>query len=258
MLEVDSGQGTGAHGVSVVMDSAGKTLDRVLIATQTGLFNFSGDFGEIELTFTIEDLWARINPLAFDKVQIVIDPTGKKVYAAVPLDAATEPSHILVGNYALGLSAQVIRWSVWTVPYKPTSILVDTKLSTKVTRFKFASSEDNVYELDPARTNDDNVAIAQAVESGLVRLNDSGAMWHYAGVRLRITGDGTLDLTMRDTDLTLTSGLATQTLADAPGQYITALADFTSEAASVLLDMAAADEYFELFRSTIFVARSWE
>ena len=258
VVEVDSGQGTGAHGVSVVMDSAGKTLNRSLVATETGVFNFAGDYGEIELTFAIEDLWARINPLAFNKVQVVIDPTGKRVYVAVPLDAATEPSHILVGNYALGLNAQAIRWSVWTVPYKPTSLLVDTKLSTKVTRFKFASSEGNVYELDPARTNDDNVAIAQAVESGLVRLNDSGAMFHFAGVRLRITGSGTLDLTMRDTDLTLTAGLATQTLAATPGQYLTALADFTSEAASVLLEMAAANEYFELFRSTIFASRSWE
>ncbi len=256
--EVDSGQGTGCNGISVVMDSQGKTLDRFLVAGQTGLFNFQGDFGSMELTFAIQDTWERINPAAFDTVQVVINPTAKRVYVAVPLDAATEPSHILVGNYELGMDAERTRWAIWALPDKPTSILVDTNNTTKKTRFKFASSEGNVYELDPTRTNDYNTAIDQIVESPLVRLDDAGGLLHFGGIRLRVTGSGTLDVHVRDTDLTQTAQLVTQTLAVSPGKYHMVLANFVSEAASFMLQLSAADEVFELTRSTVFVAHEWE
>src|SRR5574340_666690 len=139
-IPVDSGIGTECLGISSVLDSRGHSRDQFLVAARSGLYQYLGAFNERELTYNIANTWKRINMVHFNKVQVVVDPQREWIFVAVPLDAATDCSHILHGDYSEALGAEEVKWSLWSLPKKPTSILVKVDDTTKKTALVFASS----------------------------------------------------------------------------------------------------------------------
>lgn len=258
VISVDSGIGTECFGISSVLDSRGHSRDQFLVAARSGLFQYLGAFNERELTWNIRDLWLRINQVYFNKVQVCVDPQREWIVVAVPLDAATENSHLFVGDYSEALELDGIKWSLWQMPKKPTSILIKVDDTTKKTKIVFGSSQNSLYEYDEAAYNDFGTKIESFFESHLFEPEGSaGQINHYAGIRLRLRGSGSLSLIVNSYDLTVHEDYAGVTLSATPGGELLYRTDFLSERASFRFTLAAVNQWFLVNRYTVFCRPMW-
>jgi hypothetical protein len=122
---IDGGISAKYGSVSKLPNLSGSTTkNRVLIADSSGLLVFDGVFRRPELSWKINSIWNRINKTYFYKIQIFDDPINKRIYIAVPLDAATEPDYVLYGDYSeCGQypDHKNIKWTLWqfNVPSDP-------------------------------------------------------------------------------------------------------------------------------------------
>jgi hypothetical protein len=101
------------------------------IVARSGLYFFDGSSPRIRLSDEIVPTWARINftdgaPGPAQKIWCLVDTDTKRIYVGVPLDGATDVSHVLVCDYSKPGSlytnapaAQESRdWTIWTLaPY---------------------------------------------------------------------------------------------------------------------------------------------
>lgn len=256
VTQVDAGIGASPRGIGRVLDSGGNTVDRVFVADRSGLLNFSGSYPDIPLSWKINDVWTRITPEHFDLVQVVIDPINKFIYCNVPLDNATTPSHILVCNYDRGLTPNKVRWSIWSLPFSPSSIIVDTASDSlkplltgtgangKVHAMYFNSG--NYYDTVAVQPIIVLVAIDSWVKTPLFSVSRDGNLNHFSHLRIQARGNGTFSVTAYDQDETLVLLLADIEIAAAPGKFYDRLINLTSEKCSLKLEMSAASEYFDL------------
>lgn len=259
IISVDSGIGTECFGISSVLDSRGHSRDQFLVAARSGLFQYLGAFNERELTWNIRGLWDRINRVYFNKIQVCVDPQREWLVVAVPLDSNTENSHILVGDYSEALEPEGIKWSLWSLPKKPTSILIRVDDSTKVSKILFASSQNNLYQYDDTAYNDfTTTKIESFYETHLVEPEGSvGQINHYAGIRQRIRGSGSLALSVKSYDAVLQENYPSIALSATPGKETLILTDFMSERASFRFALAAINQWFHVNRYTIFCRSTW-
>lgn len=258
VISVDSGVGTECFGISSVLDSRGHSRDQFLVAARSGLFQYLGAFNERELTWNIRSLWDRINKVYFNKIQVCVDPQREWLVVAIPLDAATENSHILMGDYSEALDPEGIKWSLWNMPKKPTSILIKVDDTTKVSKIIFGSSENNLYEYDDAAYNDFGSMINSFYETHMVEPEGSvGQINHYAGIRQRIRGNGVLTLRVNAYDLATWESYAGVGLSTTPGKELLIRTDFLSERASFRLTLASANQWFLVNRYTVFCKPMW-
>lgn len=128
---VDSGIGAYDVGLSQFASdmSAQDVVDSSLVCNKRGLMYFTGQYIDVPLTYKIETIWQSINENLFHKVQIAHDVWRKRVYIACPLDPpaslgniiapATDNNLMLMMDYTEGMSAQTVKWSVWTGDNKP-------------------------------------------------------------------------------------------------------------------------------------------
>jgi hypothetical protein len=91
------------------------------IASPDGLYYFPGAQPE-KVSQEIQPTWDRINWQAAGKtVWVNINTKKKRVLIGVPLDAATEPSHILMLDYSSGWADPIAnngegrKWTIWTI-----------------------------------------------------------------------------------------------------------------------------------------------
>lgn len=194
----DESVGTDCFGVGEILDSSGSILDYYVIADRTALRLMDGTF-KTELTWKVENLWSRINKAHFSQVQICVDPTKKKIYCSLPLDAATAPSHVLVGDFSEGLDPIKIKWSEWSFPTAQSSIGVDINFATQFSVFKFSVST-NVYKIDAAAVNDFGTVIPYHFRTAFIGLSESDGITQFVAARLRAKGIGTLQLTIYGLD----------------------------------------------------------
>lgn len=249
---IDSGIGTECFGVSVVLDALGNTQDRFIIADRSGLCLFIGTYSDKPLSWKIYDIWKRINQAAFSTIQVKLDPVEKLIYVNIPLDAATEPSHVIVFDYKNGLDPQAIRQTIWKLPNKVTSIHIrGIQSGIILPRFEFASSDGNVYHYDTAATDDYGTAIDSYGQSALAYHADDGAICHFNLLRFRIKGTGTLLLTLSGEDGVVTANPPSITLASSPGKEINRLINFVNERMSVKWRTNAVGEFWSLNRLII-------
>jgi len=259
VIPIDAAQGTGVHGASGVLDSKGHTLDMFLACTRSGLQKFTGSYGaEKELTYVIEDVWRRINPLYFKLVQISVDPVVKRVYISAPLDSAIEASHVLMGDFNEGLDATKIKWSVWAFPKKPTSNWVEVDFTTQRTKFRFGASDGGLYTRNPDRLNDFNTVIISFYRCGYVTLDSSGGVCHFHALRGSGIGDGQLELTVYGVDDVQVKVLPSITLSETPGRVLLRLMSFVNEEASLKFGVDSADEWFHITSMYIMTSVMWE
>ena len=259
VVQVDAAQGTGVQGAGGILDKKGQTLDQFLVCTRTGLMKFTGTYGDArELSYVNEDVWKRINPLYFETVQISVDPIQKRAYITVPLDAATEPSHILVCDFNEGLEWDKVKWATWTFPKKGTTTWVETKYSTRETQFKFGASDGGIYVRNTATLNDFGTAINSYYRPGFVTADPSGGVCHFHALRARYIGSGNLDLTLYGEDDILTLSPASITLAAAPGRELYRIFSFVSEKASLKFGVNASNEWFHISSLRIGSKLLWE
>jgi hypothetical protein len=106
---VDGRHGTLAiHGAEVAPSG-----DRAWIADQAGLFLFTGGpILDLPLSYYQSPDWTRINWGAAYCVRIKDDSGSRRVCVSVPLDGATEASHVMTWDYTDGLTPETVRYGL--------------------------------------------------------------------------------------------------------------------------------------------------
>lgn len=255
----DSSVGSECHCVAKILDY-GKTLENiVLTAHKTGLRVFNGTFVLTPLSYNIDDIWDRINPLYFNTVEIVINPLDTEIFIAAPLDDATSPSHILYCDYNEGLTADKVRWDIWTFPVAPRTIVADFDTITNKPVFKFGALTGNVYKLDTTVLSDSNTAIDAWVEYALLPVGGDEGINHYTGFKVRAKGAGNLVASAQGVSDTETatfdaasSASANITLSTSPRAPIFQGMQLSSERCSVKLRVNTASAFYTITKFILY------
>lgn len=256
---VDFGIGADVNGISVFLDSRGANSDKFLVADVSGLFIFNGGYDlAFPLSLKIKNWWDRINKAAFNKCQVVIDSKKFRIYVNVPLDSATTPSHIIVGDYSNGLDWQNIRWHLWSfASFAAASILVDIDSTTKKSVFKVAAYAGNIYKEVDDQRHDENVAISNYIQFALLYLTENW-VHHVAGIGLRINGSGTLSISGYPLGLGSSTTLPSLSLNATSAQYFeipTIIQD--NEKCSIKISLNASGSYFKLREFILYSKPLW-
>lgn len=232
---LDAGVGTQCFGIAAFIDSKGGNTERFFQADKSGIFLFeSAVYKRNEFTYNISGLWKRVNKSAFNKVQLALDTENQVLYAAVPLDGATEVSHLLVGhfsnavsNYAL-VDAKKVRWAIHTFQQRPSSIVVDVDLDGIAT-FKYGSLDGDIHEQVPNTWLDNGFKIDSFIEYGPMQ-QVPGWVHHFSYLHYRIWGVGGLDIIIKGEDGALPQIIPNATLLQLlPGREFARKINFVNE-----------------------------
>lgn len=120
---VDEGLGAGIHGVCYVDTRGGASSEFLLLENYSGIYIFNGTFQRPELSYKIKDLWLSFtqNTVARN-VQFYNNVLISVIYINIP-----EDKFILIGDYANGMTSEVIRWSKWIFDVQPDTITLFDK-----------------------------------------------------------------------------------------------------------------------------------
>ena len=260
VVGLDPSVGAEPHSIARILDYGQTIQDLAIIADRSGVHIFNGTFSLLPLTHYIDDYWKRINSDHFDKVELVLDPINYKIYAIVPLDDAILPTHVLCGDFRLGLSHETIKWSPWTFPTLPQTGVVDVKLSSSIPYFRFGSSDGNVYDIDPTVREDYGSAIETLAEFAPLPHEVSNwreGIYHFGGMRLRARGFGDVDVIAVGLDDAQTELSGSISLETAPGREFFKLLNFKNERCSIRLRMADNGEWLLVTKMSLFAKFLW-
>jgi hypothetical protein len=249
---IDEGIGADCHSIAEISDSSGVNIDKIIVAHQSGLIQFTGTYNRPEISWKIYNLWARINKKYFYTVQVAHDPTRQLIYCAVPLDDAIAPSHILVCDYSeidpfAWNFYKLVRWYVWTLAdgVVPTSIIVETSTTDATLMFRVGSSTGNVYTQVAEKRDDFSHAIPTPfIQSAILAIDSERGIQHINGIKLRIQGAGILTTTLYDKDKKTSSTLANLTLVNAPGREYDLPANFSVQGFMIKFGVSNYQEWF--------------
>jgi hypothetical protein len=251
--DVDNSAGAECFGVGMILDSRGANNDRVMFASRSGLISYEGLVKRPELTYNIEDYWNRINKAAFNLIQIVDDPEQHKIIVTIPLDDATAISHVLFGDYSMAhtiygnLDPKLIKWSPWTFPSPPVSVIGDVDPITQNGILQFALASGNIYTMSDE--NPVKMDYGNSIDSWIrTSLKTAMAGWinHFNAIKLRCTGFGSLQIDVYGEDSSRHQSLLSLPLSPSPGYEPYRLMNFINEKMSVRLRTSFSDEYFKL------------
>lgn len=140
------------------------------LATERGLEFFNGAFSTKPLTYLCQDQWDRVNWAAAYSIQITDSVTDQRVYCAVPLDGATECTHLFVIDYTNGTTFDTVDIGLDSLDQSFSSVAAVKQLATADTNIWFGpNAGSNITKLDSTVKDDEGNAINAYWESGLVR-----------------------------------------------------------------------------------------
>lgn len=254
---LDKSVGTECHGVGKILDFGEDVRDRAFIADRSGLQLYVGTFSDTDISFNIGDIWDRINKAQFHKVEVAVDPLKARVYITVPLDNATECTHMIVGDWQDGLDLENVKFTLWAFPNPPSTVVVDVD-GNRESLMKYASlTVPNVYALSGGTHLDYGNAVDSWVEFPFLPQEDDWPVYHYTGARMRIRGSGNLKITLSSIDDALVVTAPDLTLNLAPGKPLYRGWNFTSERCAVKLRMTGPGDYFSLTHFSLFYKQLW-
>jgi hypothetical protein len=256
---VDMSIGTECHGLGKSLDFGENVQDQVFVADRGGLRLFGGTFSEdTVITENFEDQWARITPAHFHKIEVAVDPIHSHIYVVVPLDGATQPSHIFFGDYAEGWQSDYIRWTVWQFQWgAPQTVVVDVEDATPVP--KIGRWEGNVYKVDPTTKLDDTLAINQIVDFPYFPTgNSDDIVNHFTGIRLRVRGEGGLKIVVRGLDNAYVVQAQGLILTPTPGKPLTRGFNFVNERCAIRFQLDQPNEWMHMTKFALYVSGLWE
>lgn len=262
--DLDGSAGTECFGFAKILDLKGTQNDRLFFADPSGLLDFNGVVKRPELSYNIEDIWKRINKSYFNLVQVVDDPVNHRLFVSVPLDNATGISHILYADYAKAwaidygttvLDEKKIKWSKWSFPTAPVSIIGDTDASNMKSVFEVVRS-DGVYDIKEGLISDNNVAIESYIQTSL-KTSAKGWINHFGGVKLRIKGIGSLQITATGEDDSNSKSFPSISLQVSPGYEPDRLLNFENEKMSLKFRLVNINEKFTISRIDVYAKPKW-
>lgn len=220
--DVDRAVGTEIFGIGRLKDARGSNVNRFFIADYSGAKVFeSGSFRDPNFSYNIQSIWDRINKDYFNLVQVDHDEENQIVYIAVPLDAATAISHILVANYQeafdrFGLIAGAgVRWSIWSVPWQITSVAINENTATEAI-LTITCSTGGIYNQNIDDFNDDAVGIDSTVTTHLMQVTPNWVHHFGEKLTLQLSGVGDAGIAIRNRYLNNLATLNAETLAAEP------------------------------------------
>lgn len=258
---LDKSVGAECFGVTTMLDARGTGNDRVWVATRAGLISFEGFVKKPEMSDNIEDYWKRINKVKFDLVQVVDEPLFHRLLVSVPLDSATAISHVLCGDYREAytvyntIDETKIKWTPWTFPNAPKSIFGSRDITTGDPVFGFVLTG-GIYLMKDGLTDDFGNAIDNYIQSNM-KLIRSGWIHHYGGIRLRVSGNGTLVITLAGMDGSLSTAAPSVVLNTSPGGEIEIPINFINEKMSIKLRTNTFGSYFTLNKLEVTCKPLW-
>lgn len=131
LVILDQGLGCSVHGVAIVLDTGGTSIDYIIVCNYSGIYLFSGTYQLPELSWKVNSHWQGLNFSDFLNIEIVNDSIGKCLYIILP-----DQQRMLIGDYQVSLDPKEIRWAFWTFPVNITSIAL-----TEFDRLVIASTE---------------------------------------------------------------------------------------------------------------------
>jgi hypothetical protein len=260
VTNVDLSVGSECHGVAKVLDQNGSTLDNFFCADRGAFYLFNGTFSNNDLSRKIDDIWKRITRTHFNQIEVVYDPIKALIYINVPLDGATSPTHLLVGDVDDGIDPVAIRWTIWRFPKRPTTIAVDLNSTTRKSQFRFGSMDDDIYHHSETDLDDFGTAIDSYVESALLppdATETDPVIYQFGGVQLRAKGRGALNITVTGLDRARSLQPAGLGLSSQPGRTLERLLNFQDERASVKVGTNGPTDYFQLIRMKVYARLLW-
>jgi hypothetical protein len=261
---LDKAIGAEVFSVSKILDSRGTSVKRYFQGDKSGIYCYEGGgFQDPPFSSNITDIWNRINKNHFNKVMLVDDPEDKKVYACVPLDNATECTHILVGDYNNSfnrfgqLSGPLVRWSLWVFPWLVSTIVLDNNVD-RTTVLKQSGFEGNIYEQDETVDLDDFTRVPSSIESHLISVKGSKAVNHFGFLEGRIEGIGYLNIFIASTNKKRFINVPKWTLTEEPDRYLQKPINFNATKMSVKLTCNLnAGEKFRIFDLSVDIKPLW-
>lgn len=268
VFPIDESINTPIHGISEFFNLSGirAARDFFLVVDKSGILLCNGSYIKPPITYKINKIWQRINFSAYNKIVLVLDEQNQNLYCSVPLDDATDNNTILFGCYnecpGNIPEADKIGWAIWQI--KPggsvknaTAMGLAAVLGDKVPNLKIGSVDGGgkIWKIDSTVTTDDGTAIESYIESALLFWNE-GNIHFFTAVQMRITGSGSLEITIKGEDNILPTDLYTAGLGNAlvlsttSGKHVTARFNFQNEKAKIKLRMTSGK--FILSTATVF------
>ena len=195
------------------------------VAHVTGLYIFAGGAYQTRpISYYQEPEWKRINWNAAATVQVLDDKDKQQLYVLAPLDAAVQPTHILMWDYADGLSPDKVAFSLWDIDgFLPGAMCVVQNPTTKQLELWLGNSVAGKVLRQGAAYDDDGAGIDWRHQAALLpgMAHDIGTVYGHYAVQFRAAGNGTLSIQAKGIDNTRVSNAMTQALAAAPAQEYT-------------------------------------
>jgi len=212
------------HGVFVNV-----ALGMAWVASKSGLYRFAGGRYDLNPISQYQSEWARINWAAAHTIQVVDDSVRKVVMVLAPLDGVSTPNAILTWHYKDGVTPDKAKFSYhyialgytmggigivqndttkrlepWIAPGSTTQPFLRRKLNTESTPY----------------TDWNDQGIAWAYQTGPM-LGGKGATYltQHQADRFRVTGSGSLVLSVKTLDGTSTEPLPPITLSTTPESW---------------------------------------
>jgi hypothetical protein len=254
IANVDRGAGTEVFGISRILDAQGANTDKFLIADKSGLMVFDGVARQPHLSWKVKNVWERINAEAGNEIQVFNDPTKTLLYITLPLDGATKPNFILVGDYSNGMDPLNIVWDIWSFPVSNLCIAIEDHNS--VPHLHYASMSNNVYALEPELTNDFGNAIVSRYEQ-VVKCNRPGSGTHLGGLQYTVTGNGALEISLFSKNRARNTLLVNTTLTSNPEATFSRQPTFESEKIFVRWECATFNARYDIRELIYYVKPSW-
>jgi hypothetical protein len=267
---VDGRHGTLAiHGAEVAPSG-----DRAWLADQAGLFLFTGGpILDLPLSYFQTPDWERINWGAAYAVSIKDDSGSRRVCITVPLDGATQATHVMTWDYTDGLTPETVRYSLnfiavtsGTLPHLPIGAMelvrndlagqggntgrVELWMSiwTPNTDLSSVPLLRHMSSLDALPFRDLDYGIDSKWSGPPLPGRDLGQsiIQHHHGFHARLRGVGTVTPVIWDIDDHNSYPCRPVTLSLNPDQDELILADLINEMAYVSLETKLVDNFFRL------------
>lgn len=231
------------------------------VADQNGLYVFTG--GPIEalpISYQQTPDWSRINWDAAWCIKVKDHSSAKQVFVMVPLDGATNPTHLMMFDYANGVTWDTVRYSLWNLSGYNLSALeiVRNDLPAQATGNQkklelwlgSRTAQDILRQTSDLDTNpyrDNGQAINSVWRSPMFPGMDASLpICRHSAMHVRIKGSGSVAPTVYDMDQVLKATLTAQTLATSPEWELLWLMDVLNPLACVEFNTNTLDTHWTL------------
>lgn len=198
---IDGVVGAYHHTIGTVTGSqASLTFNSVaLMANYSGLFLFNGNVQRPELSWKIRGVWERLTFGYAQYMRIAVDAFHDVFYLLMPLDGATSPNTLLLGDFSLGLSSEQIRWSVYTFPWTINEIMMANYVDGvgDYGYYLRLGTPSGIYKLSGKTAADNGTAINSYYETPAMTPS-MGSYNVFRFIRYRCQGSGSLLTSLRD------------------------------------------------------------